>query len=91
MTAVGTKIFKDVPDFLMVHGEKASPSGINLEGLKRRNFTQSEIDSIKEAYKIIYRQNNTANEAIEKLAFSSDPHIIKLASFIKNSSRGIVR
>ena len=40
MTAVGTKIFKDVPDFLMVHGEKASPSGINLEGLKRRNFTQ---------------------------------------------------
>jgi len=55
------------------------------------SITQSEIDSIKEAYKIIYRQNNTANEAIEKLAFSSDPHIIKLASFIKNSSRGIVR
>ena len=91
MTAVGTKIFKDVPDYMMVHGEKASPSGINLEGLKRRNFTNSEIDSIKEAYKIIYRQNNTANEAVEKLAFSSDPNIIKLASFIKNSSRGIVR
>ena len=91
MSAVGTKVFKDIPDFLMVHGEKASPRGLNIEGLKRRNFSSDDLNELKKAYKIIYRENNTVDEALKILDQSNNKHIIKLTKFIKSSQRGIVR
>ena len=91
MSAVGTKVFKDIPDFLMVHGEKASPSGLNIEGLKRREFSSEDLSELKKAYKIIFRENNTVDEALEILCKSNNRHIIKLTKFIKSSKRGIVR
>jgi UDP-N-acetylglucosamine acyltransferase len=91
MSAVGTKVFKDIPDFLMVHGEKASPNGLNIEGLKRRNFSSDDLDELKKAYKIIYRENNTVDEALKILGQSKNKHIIKLTKFINSSQRGIVR
>lgn len=91
MSAVGTKVFKDIPDFLMVHGEKASPSGLNIEGLKRRGFSSDELNELKKAYKIIYRDNNTADEALKILSHSKNKNINKLIEFIKSSKRGIVR
>jgi len=91
MSAVGTKVFKDIPDFLMVHGEKASPNGLNIEGLKRRGFSLDDLSELKKAYKIIYRENNTVDEALEILGQSNNKHIIKLSKFIKSSQRGIVR
>ena len=91
MSAVGTKVFKDIPDFLMVHGEKASPSGLNIEGLKRRDFSDDDLNELKKAYKIIFRENNTVDEALEILGQFNNKHIIKLIKFIKLSQRGIVR
>ena len=91
MSAVGTKVFKDIPDFLIVHGEKASPSGLNIEGLKRRDFSDDDLNELKKAYKIIYRENNTVDEALEILGQFNNKHIIKLIKFIKLSQRGIVR
>ena len=91
MSAVGTKVFKDIPDFLMVHGEKASPSGLNIEGLKRRNFSSDDLNELRKAYKIIYRENNTVDEAIKILDQSNNKYIMKLTKFIKSSQRGIVR
>ena len=91
MSAVGTKVFKDIPDFLMVHGEKATPSGLNIEGLKRRDFSSDDLDELKKAYKIIYKKNNTVHEALEILIQSNNKHIIRLTKFIKSSQRGIVR
>ena len=49
----------------MVHGEKATPSGLNIEGLKRRDFSSDDLDELKKAYKIIYKENNTVHEALE--------------------------
>jgi UDP-N-acetylglucosamine acyltransferase len=91
MSAVGTKVFKDIPPFVTVYGEKATPSGINVEGLKRRNFTDSDISELKKAFKIIYKKNNTALEAIRILNDISTENTNLLSSFIKNSARGIVR
>ena len=91
MSAVGTKVFKDIPPFVTVYGEKATPSGINVEGLKRRNFTDSDISELKKAFKIIYKKNNTALEAVKILNDISTENTNLLSSFIKNSSRGIVR
>ena len=63
MTAVGTVIFKDVPPYIRAAGYNAKPNGINVEGLKRRNFSTQCISDIKKAYKIIYREGNTVDIA----------------------------
>jgi len=87
-------VTKDVPPFVMVTGG-ANPTakGINVEGLKRHGFNVDEIQVLKNAYKIIYRQGLRMAEAIETLeALQQDYAIIgRYISFLRASSRGIVR
>ncbi len=63
ITAVGTIVFKDIPPYVMAAGEDAKPHGINAEGLKRRGFSPASITQIKRAYKVLYRNGLTLEEA----------------------------
>ena len=86
-------ILKDIPPYVMASGQPAKPFGLNSEGLKRRGFEKDVILNIKRAYKAIYRQGLTVDEAMEKIA-DLDGNMAELtvfADFIKNSSRGIIR
>lgn len=84
---------KDVPPFVMAEGFHAEPRGINSEGLKRRGFSPEQILLIKRAYKLIYRQGLTVEQAVPQLremeAEFAGIHI--LTDFIANSNRGIIR
>jgi UDP-N-acetylglucosamine acyltransferase len=88
----GAIILADVPPFVML-GNDSTPRGINAEGLKRRGFDNNTILQIKRAYKVLYRQGNRAEEAIEQLLAmpGNMPEIQLLADFVSNSSRGIAR
>ena len=93
MTAVGTVIFKDVPPYVRAAGYNAKPNGINVEGLKRRNFSTQCISDIKKAYKIIYREGNTidiAKVSLVKLAKETN-EVSLYIDFINNSNRGLIR
>lgn len=37
------KVSQDVPKYMMVSGERADLRGLNLEGLRRRGFSDSEV------------------------------------------------
>lgn len=37
------KVSQDVPKYMMVSGERAELRGLNLEGLRRRGFTLTEV------------------------------------------------
>jgi UDP-N-acetylglucosamine acyltransferase len=89
----GGIILRDVPPFVMVSGQKNIPQGINSEGLKRRGFEKDEVMAIKRAYKAIYREGNTVEEAITKLAepAASFPGVARMVDFLKNAQRGIIR
>ena len=92
ITGISTVTFKDIPPYLLVSGNTAKPYGLNLKGLKRRDFTQEEIEELKSAYKILYRSANTIEAAIEELkTFADNRHIQYLVKFIEDSERGIVR
>lgn len=92
-TGGGAVVLKDIPPYIMVSGTKHIPQGINSEGLKRRGFTPSSIMAIRRAYKVIYRNGNTTDEALvllnEMAETESDVKI--LADFVASSKRGIVR
>lgn len=86
-------ILKDIPPYVMASGQPAKPFGLNSEGLKRRGFDKEVILNIKRAYKMIYRQGLTVDEAMIKIA-DLDENMLELnlfTDFIKNSSRGIIR
>jgi len=67
---------------------------LNKEGLKRRGFSPETLNYLRQAYKIIYRQNLTTNAAIETLTQTLLPHCPEIQNFIDflhNATRGIVR
>ena len=93
ITGLGAVTYKDIPPFVMATGNAAAPHGINVRGLRRRQFSKSSIQSLRGAYKMLYRSRLTLNEAIEKLKETAreNPEVGQLVTFIKASERGIIR
>ena len=92
MASMGSMIVKDVPAFVMVSGDTAKPHGMNVEGMRRRHYSKEMITTLRNAYKLVYRQGQTAQQAIAEL--ESWPAFDQLTWFIdsiKNSKRGITR
>ncbi len=93
ITAVGSVVFKDIPPYVTAAGYDAKPHGINSEGLKRRGFTPENITAIKRAYKTLYRQSLTLEEAKTVLSSQALDHqeLKVMLDFLSLSTRGIVR
>lgn len=93
ITAVGSVVFKDIPPYVTAAGYDAKPHGINTEGLKRRGYSPEVITQIKRAYKTLYRNNLTLEEAkIELTSMQKNcDEIALLTDFLNTSTRGIVR
>lgn len=84
-------VIKDVPPYVKVSGYYAKPFGLNTIGLQRRGFTEETIKLLWRAYKIIYRNGFTVQQAIEKLQAMGSSEVQHLISFIETTQAGIVR
>ena len=93
ITAVGSVVFKDIPPYVTAAGYDAKPHGINAEGLKRRGFSPEGILQIKRAYKALYRNGLSLEEAKAELVImqKNSSEISLLTEFLNVSTRGIVR
>jgi len=93
MTGAGSVVLKDIPAYVMANGNSVSPHGMNTEGLKRRGFSDESIRSLRLAYKIIYRQGNTLEQALAQLQelASVHPEVAVLVASLQTSTRGIIR
>lgn len=93
ITAVGSVVFKDIPPYVTAAGYDAKPRGINAEGLKRRGFSAEDIVQIKRAYKALYRNSLTLEEAKKELLTmqSKSDKIQLLSDFLNITTRGIIR
>lgn len=93
ITAVGSVVFKDIPPYVTAAGYDAKPHGINSEGLKRRGFSSEAIANIKRAYKTLYRNGLTLEQAKLELReqLTKCPELGILIEFLDVSTRGIVR
>ncbi len=88
-----TKITQDCPPFMMVDGNPAAVKGINSVGMKRNNVSESAQKSLKEAYKILYRQKLSTRQALDKIRaeVAGCNELERLTAFIESSERGIVK
>jgi len=66
-SAMGSVISRNVPPYVLVSGHMAEPVGINVEGLRRRAFTDIQIRNIRQAYKVVYRSGLRMEQARERL------------------------
>lgn len=91
--AFGSHIRKDVLPFVMVSGTEATTFGLNAEGLRRNGFSAEKITVLKQAYKIIFKEGLTVDEAIEQLqTLKSECSEVNLfIEGLQESTRGIVR
>ncbi len=92
-TGFGAHVNKDVPPYVTVAGQMAKPHGINSEGLRRHQFSKDAVSAIKKAYRLLYRSNLGAAEALEQIKPLSEQHkeLIPLYEFVRDSQRGIAR
>ena len=90
MLAGASAVSQDVPPYCMVEGNRAVLKGLNLTGLRRRDFQRDEIDALKSAYKQLFDSGkplkDVANELLESSTYE---HVKRLCDFIINTKRGI--
>ncbi len=93
MIATFAVVLQDVPPFTTVSGYPAKPHGTNNEGLRRRGFTSDDILEVRRAYKALYRESLTLEDAKAKIAAAaaSAPVLAPLVEFLAVPGRGIVR
>lgn len=93
MVQGGSKVVKDVPPYILAGRDPLAYAGLNLVGLRRRNFSSEKIQELQEIYRTLYLKglnNSDALRAIEAGIPASEErdHII---TFVRNSERGIIR
>jgi UDP-N-acetylglucosamine acyltransferase len=82
----------DVIPYGSVMGDRARLAGLNVVGLKRRNFSRDEIHALRTAYRMIFAAEGTMAERIEDAAsmFKETPAVMDIVAFIRaDSSRAI--
>ncbi len=93
MCGAGSVILKDVPAYVLVNGNTATSHGINSEGLRRRKYSRDAISALQKAYKIVFRQGLTVNDAVDRIRGLTykGPELDIFIESILSSTRGIVR
>jgi UDP-N-acetylglucosamine acyltransferase len=93
MCGAGSVVLKDIPAYVMATGNTATPHGINTEGLRRRGYSPEALRTLRQAYKVVYRQRLTLEQALEQLEEmrSSCPELQLLIDSLQASTRGIIR
>jgi len=98
MLSGGTMLRQDVMPFIYVAENPGRAFGVNLEGMKRHGYSKETIKAVREVYRIVFRENNTVPEAVEKInAFiegideQSASCCILMRDFLASSKRGITR
>jgi UDP-N-acetylglucosamine acyltransferase len=93
MVSACSKLVQDVPPFMLADGSPAEVRSINKVGLERAGFESSEIESIRSAFKVLYRKDLNRSQALQYLQdnFSFDPGSVmdELITFAQANGRGI--
>jgi UDP-N-acetylglucosamine acyltransferase len=91
--AGGALVIKDVLPYTRVAGSYAKPCGLNVEGLRRRGFTQEQRNLLKEAYRVVYRMGQTIPEAVSQLGTMRDrlPEVDNFIRILQTAKHGVTR
>lgn len=89
----GFRVVQDVPPYILAAGEPLTYKGLNIIGLRRRNFPQETIALLRKCYRFLYQAKLNTSQAIEKIRAELEltPEIQTVLEFIEKSERGFIR
>ena len=92
-SAMGSVISRNIPPYLLVAGHMAKPVGVNVEGLRRHDFSDRQIKNIRHAYKLVYRSGLRIEDALEKLKDIEqvEGELNSFIEFLQMQQGGIIR
>lgn len=91
MIGGNSKIVQDCLPFVITDGVPGRACGLNVIGLRRAGFKSSEIQKLKDAYRVLLRSGLALEEALARLTDLGDPMVDYLIDFARNSRRGFCR
>ncbi|MFA7117074.1 MAG: acyl-ACP--UDP-N-acetylglucosamine O-acyltransferase [Bacteroidales bacterium] len=93
MISGGSMVSKDIPPYSLAGHRPSVYCGINIVGLRRRNFSREQIDRIKSIYNILYYSGMNRSDACKVIEneFEETQEKRVILDFIKNSKRGIIK
>ena len=92
MTSGCSLVLKDIPAYVMVSGNPASARSMNFEGMRRRGWSKDVVSSLRQAYKVVYRQGLTLEQALAELEAMEPSDALQIfIDSLKASERGITR
>lgn len=95
MIGGGTLVGMDIPPYTITTGDRrdARLRGLNLVGLKRHNFSDEVIASLKKVYKILVLSDLKLKDALERIKneVPSSPEVDHFITFVETAQRGICR
>ena len=83
---------QDLPPYLLACGNRALVYGVNVRGLQRNTFNRSDIERIKEIYRLLYGSSCKSSEVYAMLEEKAvDNHFAEdILGFMRTSRRGIL-
>jgi len=80
-----TGVENDLIPYGLAKGNRAYLAGLNLVGLKRRNFSREAIQDLRRAYGMIFASEGTLAERVEATAaeFPDQPQVHEILDFIR--------
>jgi UDP-N-acetylglucosamine acyltransferase len=86
-----SKVVQDVPPFMIVDGNPAGTRTINKVGMERHGISAEAQNALKQAYKILFREDLSVTNALMKIEKELPPlpEVLHLIDFVRTSERGI--
>ena len=93
MVGARSRIASDIVPYALVGTEPMRIAGVNKVGLERRGFGADRLRNIKNAYKILFRDALSLDDALAKIdaGFAGDADVKRLMDFVRGSERGFLR
>ena len=92
MLSATAKLVHDLPPYFIADGAPAVVRAYNKVGLERRGHSPEQIERVRRAFRILYRDGLNRSQALERLAAHEDastPEFARILAFAQASERGL--
>jgi UDP-N-acetylglucosamine acyltransferase len=91
MIGGNSKIVQDCLPFVITDGMPGRACGLNIVGLKRAGYKSSDVQRLKEAYRILLRSGLALEQALSRMGDLGDALVDQVVEFARASKRGFSR
>ncbi|HMN96180.1 MAG TPA: acyl-ACP--UDP-N-acetylglucosamine O-acyltransferase [Phycisphaerales bacterium] len=87
-----TRVTKDVPPFMIVEGNPAEVRGSNHIAMKRRGFSEADIEAIKDCFRRLFRENGATmaeKMVVLRAEYPACAPVHRLCDFLSRMAEGV--